>query len=41
MKQRPQDFIVANFFNVASYVILLHMVARHTGYEVGLLIKGN
>lgn len=37
LKQRSQDFIVANFFNVAEYAILLHMVARHTGLEVGLL----
>lgn len=37
LKQRSQDFIVANFFNVCEYAILLHMVARHTGYEVGIL----
>lgn len=37
LKQRSQDFITANFFNVAEYAILLHMVARHTGYKVGKL----
>lgn len=30
--------MTANFFNVAEYAILLHMVARHTGYEVGTLV---
>ena len=37
LKQRSQDFIVANFWNVGQYALLLHMVARHTGYEVGIL----
>lgn len=37
LKQRSQDFLTANFFNVCEYAILVHMVARHTGYEVGKL----
>jgi len=37
LKQRSQDFLTANFFNVCEYALLLHMVARHTGYEVGIL----
>lgn len=37
LTQRSQDFVIANFFNVAEYALLLHMVARHTGYEAGLL----
>lgn len=37
LKQRSQDFVTANFFNVAEYAILLHMVSRHTGYKVGKL----
>lgn len=38
LKQRSQDFLTANAFNVCEYAILLHMVARHTGYEVGKLV---
>lgn len=37
LKQRSQDFITANFFNVAEYAILAHMIARHLGLEVGIL----
>lgn len=38
LKQRSQDFIVANFFNICEYALLVHMVAIHTGYKVGELI---
>jgi thymidylate synthase len=37
LKQRSNDFLVANNFNVVQYSLLLHMVARHTGYNVGTL----
>ncbi|WP_405101755.1 thymidylate synthase [Oceanobacillus sp. FSL H7-0719] len=38
LKQRSGDFVTANNFNVVEYSLLLHMVARHTGYKVGELI---
>ncbi|UOE58175.1 thymidylate synthase [Cytobacillus oceanisediminis] len=38
LKQRSQDFCVANGFNIVEYAILVHMVARHTGYGAGELI---
>lgn len=38
LKQRSQDFITANSFNVCEYSILLHMVARHLGQEAGELV---
>lgn len=38
LKQRSQDFVTANFFNVCEYALLTHMVARHTGYDVGELV---
>lgn len=38
LKQRSNDFIVANSFNVCEYAILLHMVARHWEMEAGELI---
>lgn len=38
LKQNSQDFITANFWSVAQYAILTHMVAIHTTYEVVLLI---
>ena len=43
MKQRSNDFIVANNWNVVQYSLLVHMVARHVGLEVGTLthIIGN
>jgi len=37
MKQRSNDFIVANNWNVVQYSIFLHMVARHVGLEVGTI----
>lgn len=37
-KIKSQDFIVANFFNVCEYALLVHMVARHLGLEVGTLV---
>lgn len=38
VKQRSNDFLVANNWNVASYALFIHMVARHTGLEVGEMI---
>ncbi|MFE4029267.1 thymidylate synthase [Priestia sp. YIM B13551] len=38
LKQRSQDFLVANAFNVCEYSIFVHMVARHCCLEVGELI---
>lgn len=37
LKQRSQDFITANFFNVAEYALLLLMVSLHSGYKPGKL----
>lgn len=37
LKQRSQDFLVANNFNVCEYALLLLMVARHWGDEPGIL----
>lgn len=37
MKQRSNDFLVANNWNVVQYSIWLHMVARHLGLQVGTL----
>jgi len=37
LKQRSNDCIVANNFNVVEYALLVHMVARHTNLEVGTL----
>ena len=37
LKQRSQDFIAANFFNVFEYTLLLIMVARHIGKKPGKL----
>lgn len=37
LKQRSNDFLVANNFNVCQYALLVHMVARHCGFEVGIL----
>lgn len=37
-KVKSQDFVTANLWNVGQYAILLHMVARHTNYEVGKLM---
>lgn len=36
-KQRANDFITANNFNVVELSILMHMVARHCDLEVGTL----
>lgn len=38
LKQRSQDFCVANTFNVCEYSLLVHMVARHWGLEAGELL---
>jgi thymidylate synthase len=38
LNQRSQDTIVAGEWNVVQYAILLHMFARHCGYEVGELV---
>lgn len=38
LKQRSQDFIAANSWNVCEYALLLHMVARHWGTEAGELL---
>jgi thymidylate synthase len=37
LKQRSQDTLVANNFNVVQYALLMHMIARHCGLEVGVL----
>lgn len=37
LKQRSQDFLVANNFNVCEYALLLTMVSRHWGCEPGIL----
>jgi len=38
LKQRSQDFLVANTFNVIEYGLMVHMVARHCGLEVGEMV---
>jgi thymidylate synthase len=38
LKQRSNDYIVANAFNVVEYALLTHMVARHNGYVAGELV---
>lgn len=38
LKQRSQDFIVANSWNVCQYALLVHMVARHCALEAGQLL---
>lgn len=38
MYQRSGDFFLGAPFNIASYSLLLHMVAAQTGYEVGEFI---
>jgi thymidylate synthase len=37
LKQRSQDTLVANNFNVVQYALLMHMIARHCGLDVGVL----
>lgn len=35
LNQRSQDVLAANNWNVVQYAILIHMIARHVGLEVG------
>lgn len=35
LNQRSQDMLVANGWNVAQYAVLVHLIARATGLEVG------
>lgn len=35
LNQRSQDVLAANNWNVVQYAILMHMMARHAGMEVG------
>jgi thymidylate synthase len=37
LKQRSNDFLVANNFNVVEYALLMHIIARHCDLEVGTL----
>lgn len=37
LKQRSQDFLVANNFNVVEYALKVHMIARHCGLQAGIL----
>lgn len=37
LKQRSNDVLVANNFNVVEYSLLMHMIAIHCGLEVGIL----
>jgi thymidylate synthase len=37
LKQRSQDFLVANNFNVVEYALLVHKIARHCNLNVGTL----
>jgi thymidylate synthase len=37
LKQRSNDFLVANNFNVAQYALLVHMIAIHCKLEAGIL----
>lgn len=38
LKQRSQDFMTANAFNVVEYALLLKMVAFHSGLDAGELV---
>ncbi len=38
LNQRSQDMLTANNWNVCQYAVLVHMIARATGYEVGELV---
>jgi len=38
LNQRSQDMLTANNWNVCQYAILVHMMARHAGLEVGELV---
>ena len=38
LNQRSQDFLTANNWNVGQYSILVHMLARASGLEVGELV---
>lgn len=35
LNQRSQDVLAANNWNVVQYAVLMHMMARHAGMEVG------
>lgn len=37
LTQRSQDMLAASNWNVCQYAVLVHMIARHTGMEVGTL----
>lgn len=37
LKQRANDYVTANNFNVVEFALLVHMIARHCGLEVGVL----
>ncbi len=38
LNQRSQDMLTANNWNVCQYAVLVHMIARATGYEAGELV---
>ena len=38
LNQRSQDMLTANNWNVCQYAVLVHMIARATGFEVGELV---
>lgn len=38
LNQRSQDVLVANGWNVTQYAVLMHIIARHCGMEVGELV---
>ena len=38
LNQRSQDMLTANNWNVCQYAVLVHMIARATGFEAGELV---
>ena len=38
LNQRSQDMLTANYWNVAQYAVLVHMMARASGLEAGELV---